>query len=148
MVCAPSLLNTVMRPLPAIQYCHSEAFGCQCSSRIPPGLMVTKAAAIFFDARKLRESTMRTSTLFVCCVGAIVDILKVYSMADSARRPPTAALSCAKDAGKSAGKMYRLLSGKFFRALTGSPKFFDNTDGGVRLTQSEMRKVLSSEKAP
>jgi len=61
---------------------------------------------------------------------------------------PTAALSCARDAGKSAGKMYRLLFGKFLRALAGSPKFFDNTDGGVRLTQSERRKVLSSENAP
>jgi hypothetical protein len=57
-------------------------------------------------------------------------------------------LSCAKDAGKSAGKMYRLLFGKFLSALTGSPKFFDNTDGGVRLTQSERRKVLSSENEP
>src|SRR6202040_3077816 len=122
MVCAPSLLNTVMRPLPAIQYCHSEAFGCQCSSRIPPGLMVTKAAAIFFDARKLRESTMRTSPLLVCCVGAIVDILKAYWYGDSTRRPPTEALSCAKDAGKSAAKMYRLLFGKFLRVLGGSPK--------------------------
>src|ERR1700692_4323729 len=110
--------------------------------------MMTKPAAIFFDARKLCESTMRTSPLFVCCVGAIVDILKVYSMWDSAPRPPTAAWSCAKDLGKSAGKMYRLLFGKSFKALTGSPKFFDNTDGGVRLTQSERRKVLSSENEP
>jgi hypothetical protein len=77
-----------------------------------------------------------------------VDSLKVYSYGDSARRPPTEALSCAKDAGKSAGKMYRLLLGKFLRALTGSPKFFDNTDGGVRLTQSERRNVLSSENEP
>src|SRR5437868_11523704 len=91
---------------------------------------------------------MRTSPLFVCCVGAIVESLKVYSYFDSDPRPPIAALSCAKDAGNSAGKMYRLLFGKFFRALTGSPKFFDSTDGGVRLTQSERRKVLSSEKLP
>src|ERR1700720_4955253 len=110
--------------------------------------MMTRAEAIFFDAGKLCESTMRTSPLFVCCVGAIVDILKVYSMADSARRPPTAALSCAKDAGKSAGKMYRLRSGNFLRALCGRPKFFDKTEGGVRLTQSEIRKVLSSENEP
>ena len=31
--------------LPAIRNCHSDACGCQCSSRIPPGLMVTRAAA-------------------------------------------------------------------------------------------------------
>jgi hypothetical protein len=44
--------------------------------------------------------------------------------------------------------MYRLLVGKFLRALAGSPKFFDNTDGGVRLIQSEIRNVLSSENEP
>src|SRR5438132_5580006 len=86
---------------------------------------------------------MRTSPALVCFVGAIASILKVYWYGDSARRPPTAALSCARDAGKSAGKMYRLLFGKFLRTLAGSPKFFDSTDGGVRLTQSERRKVLS-----
>src|SRR5712692_777840 len=148
MVCAPAVVKTVMRPLPLMYYCHSEAFGCQCSSRKPPGLTVTKAAAIFFAARKLRESTTRTSPPRVCFVGAIASILKVYWYGDSARRPPTAALSCDRDAGKSAGNMYRLLFGKFLRALAGSPKFFDNTDGGVRLTQSERRKVLSSENAP
>src|ERR1700682_6225021 len=145
---APSLVKTVMRALPASYYCHSEALGCQCSSRKPPGLTVTKAEAIFFDTRKLCESTMRTEPPLVCFVGAIASILKVYWYGDSARRPPTAALSCARDAGKSAGKMYRLLFGKFLRGLAGSPKFFDNTDGGVRLTQSERRKVLSSENEP
>src|ERR1700682_1169025 len=145
---APSLVKTVMRALPAREYCHSEAFGCQCSSRRPPGLMVTKAAAIFFETGKLCESTIRTEPPRVCFVGVIASILNVYWYGDSTRRPPTAALSCAKDAGKSAGKMYRLRSGNFLRALCGRPKFFDKTEGGVRLTQSEIRKVLSSENEP
>src|SRR5260370_18871928 len=148
MVGYPLVVKTVMRPLPLMNYCHAEAFGCQCSSRKPPGLTVTKAEAIFFDARKLRESTMRTSPALVCFVGAIASILKVYWYGDSARRPPTAALSCARDAGKSAGKMYRLLFGKFLRALAGSPKFFDNTDSGVRLTPTGRTNVFSSQNAP
>src|SRR5258706_5542493 len=110
--------------------------------------MVTRAAAIFFDARKLCESTMRTEPLLVCFVGAIASILKVYWYGDSTRRPPTADLSCAKDAGKPAGEMYRVLFGKVLRALAGSPKFFDSTACSVRLTQSERRNVLSSENEP
>src|SRR5712671_3274458 len=91
---------------------------------------------------------MRTSPLFVCFVGAIASILKVYWYGDSARRPPTAALSCARDAGKFAGKMYRLPFGNFLRAFSGKSKFLDNTDGGVCANQSEIRKVLSSENEP
>jgi hypothetical protein len=40
------VVTTVMRPLPRIQYCHSLTLGCQCISRMAPGLSVTMAAAI------------------------------------------------------------------------------------------------------
>jgi len=53
-------------------------------------LMVTSAAAMFFDAGKLRESTMRTSPPEIFFVGAIDSILKVYRMGDSTLFPPTA----------------------------------------------------------
>ena len=51
--------NTVMRPSPLIQYCHSSALGCQCSSRIPPGFTVSSAAAIVVETRKLVLSARR-----------------------------------------------------------------------------------------
>src|SRR5580692_1695264 len=70
--------TTVIRPLPLIQYCHSLTFGCQCISRMPPGLIVTMAEAIFCATGKLLESMMRTSPPAVFFVGAMDDALKVY----------------------------------------------------------------------
>src|SRR5580700_5289439 len=93
----PSFMIMVMRPLPASQNCHSLALGCQCNSRKAPGLRVTSAAATFLLGGKLRESTIRTSPPGVFLLGAMLDILNVYWMGDSARRPPIAALSCARD---------------------------------------------------
>src|SRR5215469_7873897 len=101
----PSFKTMVMRPLPASQNCHSLALGCQCNSRRAPGLSVTSAEAIFLLAGKLRESTMRTSPPGAFLVGAMSDILKVYGIGDSTRRPPLAALSFASDIGRSAGKI-------------------------------------------
>src|SRR5260370_3207486 len=93
----PTGINTVMRAFPARQNCHSEAFGCQWSSRRPPGLMMFRAAAIFLAAGKLCESTTRTSPPLVRLVGAIASILKVYWMEDCTLCPPTADLSSASD---------------------------------------------------
>src|SRR6266404_1344432 len=86
--------KTVMRPLPAIQNCHSEEFGCQCSSRTPPGLSVTKAAASL-ERGKLRESTMRTSPNLADLVGAIDFSLKVFWVDEATALPPISSLSCA-----------------------------------------------------
>ena len=66
------------RPLPLIQYCHSLALGCQCISRIAPGLIVTMAAAIPVDTGKLVESTIRAVPPGAVGVGSIAAILKVY----------------------------------------------------------------------
>src|SRR5260370_33553727 len=65
------VLNTVMRPLPLIQYCHSSALGCQCISRMPPGCTVTRAAAVVFETLKLLLSAIRTSPPLVWRVGFI-----------------------------------------------------------------------------
>src|SRR4029077_788891 len=82
--------KTVMRPLPAIQNCHSEALGCQCISRIPPGLIVTKAAEKYVEIGKLRESTTRTSPPLLDAVGAIDLSLKVYWVGDTTALPISA----------------------------------------------------------
>src|SRR3984893_14412012 len=95
----PSFMTMVMRPLPASQNCHSLAFGCQCNSRMAPGLRVTIAAATFLDTGKLLESTIRTSPPGVFLVGAMAAILNVYWTGDATRCPPMAALSCARDRG-------------------------------------------------
>src|SRR5260221_12155221 len=60
--CGP-VLNTVMRPWPLTQYCHSSAFGCQCISRMPPGLIVSSAAAIVVDTLNVLLSAIRTLPL-------------------------------------------------------------------------------------
>ena len=71
------VLNTVMRPLPLIQYCHLSAFGCQCNSRMPPGRIVFKAAATVVATVKLLLSTIRTSPPLVRRDGSMEPIEKV-----------------------------------------------------------------------
>src|SRR5258707_6034239 len=93
------VLNTVMRPLPLIQYCHSSAFGCQCISRMPPGCTVTRAAAIFFETLKLLLSAIRTSPPFVCRVGFIEPREKVNGYGGETSGAVTAARSAATLAG-------------------------------------------------
>ena len=57
--------NTVIRDWPAMWYCSSSEFGCQCSSRMPPGSTSTSPAAIVVAAGNLEESTIRTLPPFV-----------------------------------------------------------------------------------
>src|SRR6201999_3126666 len=64
------VLKIVICPLPLIQYCHSSALGCQCISRMPPGWMVSNAAAIVVDTVKLRLSAMCTVPPLVSRAGA------------------------------------------------------------------------------
>src|SRR6266404_5367198 len=65
------VLKIVIWPLPLIQYCHSSAFGCQCISRMPPGWMVSNAAATVVETVKFLLSAIRTEPPFVSRVGAI-----------------------------------------------------------------------------
>src|SRR5580658_5745268 len=115
---------------------------------MPPGLMVSRAAAMFCAAGKLRESTTRASPPGVRNWGAMDAILKVYCTGDCTLGPPTAALSSAKDLGRSAGKMYNALFGSFEIVALSQPKFFVTTSLGVWANHSEGRKVLSSENIP
>src|ERR1700728_2186273 len=110
---------------------------------MPPGLMLTSEAAIFFDAGKLWESTMRTSPPEVFFVGAIVAILNVYWMGDATLFPPADARSCANDPGRSAGNIYSSSFGNFRIAPGSRLEFFVMMYVGVCATHSEMRKVLS-----
>src|SRR5580658_7466350 len=110
--------------------------------------MVSRAAAMFFAAGKLRESTMRASPPGVRNWGVIDAILKVYCTGDCALGPPTAALSSANDFGRSEGKMYSALFGSLAIVDLSNPKFFDTTSLGVWAIHSEGRKVLSSENRP
>ena len=59
-----------------IQYCHSRTVGCQCISRIPPGLILSMAEAIPFAAGKLLEATLRVSPTAVFRVGVIAAIFE------------------------------------------------------------------------
>src|SRR3984885_5181894 len=115
---------------------------------MPPGLMVSRAAAMFFAAGKLRESTMRASPPWVRIWGSIDIILKVYCTGDCTLGPPAAARSSANDFGRSAGKMYSALFGSFAIVDLSKPKFFVITSLGVWAIHSEGRKVLSSENKP
>src|SRR5271166_6822550 len=72
--------NTVIRPLPLIQYCHSLPLGCQCISRMQPGFTVTIADAIFADAGKFLESMTLTLPASLTLVGFMVLALKVYDI--------------------------------------------------------------------
>src|ERR1700734_3818321 len=106
---------------------------------MPPGLMVSKAAAMFFAAGKLRESTMRASPPWVRNWGSIDAILKVYRMGVCSLGPPTAALSSANDFGRSAGKMYNAVFGSFAIVALSQLKFFVITSAGVWANHSEGR---------
>src|SRR5260370_40605660 len=85
------VLNTVMRPLPLIQYCHSSALGCQCISRMPPGCTVTRAAAIVFETLKVLLSTTRTSPPLVWRGGFIEPMEKGDGYGGGPRGPDTTA---------------------------------------------------------
>src|SRR3954449_9328357 len=102
-----------MRPLPLIQYCHSAALGCQCISRMAPGLMVTMAAAMLLETGKFVESTTRASPPGELSVGCIAPILNVYLFLVS-RCSPRKRLSSASDAGGVESKMYS----SFFGSLS------------------------------
>src|ERR1700720_1126209 len=52
-IAAGPVLKTVARPVPLRMYSHSSALGCQCISRMPPGLIVTCAAAIVFRNKEV-----------------------------------------------------------------------------------------------
>ena len=58
-------------------YSHSSAFGCQCIALRPPGLIVTRAAAIVFETKKLVLSAVCTIPLFVSRTG-ISASLNIY----------------------------------------------------------------------
>src|SRR5580698_1930824 len=110
---------------------------------MPAGLMVSRAAAMFCAAGKLRESTIRASPPWVRYWGSIDAILKVYCTGECTLGPPAAALSSARDFGRSAGKMYSALFGSFPIVALSQPKFFVITSLGVWANHSEGRKVLS-----
>jgi hypothetical protein len=69
--------NTVIRPLPLIQYCHSLPLGCQCIARMQPGFTVTIADAIFDDAGKFLESMIFALPALLSLVGFIALVLNV-----------------------------------------------------------------------
>ena len=67
------------------------------------GLQSAKAPMMFFAIKKVWESTMRISPPLVRLVGAIASIFQVY-LGGLFYFTPTPAWSCAKDAGRSAGR--------------------------------------------
>src|ERR1700722_6464936 len=89
MACGP-VLKTVGRPVPLRMYSHSSALGCQCISRMPPGLIVTCDAAMVLDTKKLLLSAIRTDPLFVSRFGCISPSLNTNGLGGL---PATAAIS-------------------------------------------------------
>src|SRR6266851_7634659 len=141
--CGP-LLNTVMRPLPLIQYCHSSAFGCQCISRTPPGRTVTSAAAIRVETVKLLLSAIRTSPPLDSFVGADDPSRKIKGWGGAFSPLLTAARSDAKSPGRVPWKIQRFCSGILANVCAGTPKFLARTSGGVWANQSDTSSVLNS----
>jgi hypothetical protein len=72
---AGPVLKTVARPVPLRMYTPFVGVRCQCISRRPPGLIVTKAAAIALDTRKFVLSATLTIPLFVSRLGCISESL-------------------------------------------------------------------------
>src|SRR5229473_5437851 len=140
--------NTVMRPSPLIQYCHSSALGCQCSSRIPPGWTVTIAIATLVETLNVLESTMRTSPPFVRLVGGISIVRKAKSRGDFPSAPAAAFWSASSGPGTAVWKMNSSCLGRFFKEASATPKFFDRTAGGRCAIESLSNTVSDSEKSP
>src|SRR5258707_6879988 len=105
------VLNTVMRPLPLMYYCHSSAFGCQCISRTPPGRTVISAAAIVVETLKLLLSATRTSPPLDCLVAADDASLKIKGCGGVCAFLLAAARSEARSPGKVPWKIQRFCSG-------------------------------------
>src|ERR1700730_11481077 len=145
--CGP-VLNTVMRPLPLIQYCHSSAFGCQCISRTPPGRTVTSAAAILVATLKLVLSAIRTSPPLFALIGAEDPSLKIKGGGGTAAFLLTAARSDAKSPGSVPWKIQRFCSGILANVSAGTPKFLASTAGGGWRTQSATSRVLNPLASP
>src|SRR5216683_2123041 len=142
------VLNTVMRPLPLIQYCHSSAFGCQCISRMPPGRTVTSAAAILVETMKLLLSAIRTSPPSDCLVGVDDPSLKIKGWGGTPPVLLTAARSDARSPGSVPWKIQRFCSGMLANVSAGTPKFLASTSGGVWANQSVTSSVLNSLASP
>ncbi|PYT48484.1 MAG: hypothetical protein DMG44_14425 [Acidobacteria bacterium] len=131
-----------------IQSYHSKDFGIVCSDgrvsvRHPDGHYAARPKE---TARKFK--VLRASPGLVLAGSSSVSKFLDFSVYDAVRRyvekfpeasfdqvagiiVPTvhaAALSYAKEVGKSAGKAYRFLVSKFLRARSARPKLFDSTD--------------------
>src|SRR4029079_12653499 len=132
------VVTTVIRPLPLIQYCHSAALGCQCISRMAPGLMVTMAAAMLLEIGKFVESTTRASPPGKLTVGCMAAILNVYRFLVS-RCSPRKRLSSASDAGSVASKMYSCFFGSLSIDSRDQPVFFFPISGDGRPGHCETR---------
>src|ERR1700730_4333753 len=145
--CGP-VLNTVMRPLPLIQYCHSSAFGCQCISRTPPGRTVTSAAAIRVETMKLLLSATRISPLLDSFTGADAPSRKIKGWGGADAFLLTAARSDARSPGSFPWKIQRSCSGILANVSAGTPKFLASTSGGVWANQSVTNSVLNSLASP
>src|SRR5258708_29591306 len=143
-----AVLNTVMRPLPLIEYCHSSAFGCQCISRMPPGRTVTSVAAILVETMKLLLSAIRTSPASDCLVGVDDPSRKIKGWGGTPPVLLTAAWSDARSPGSVPWKIQRFCSGIPANALAGTPKFLASTSGCVCANQSVTTNVLNSLASP
>ncbi len=146
LACGP-VLNTVIRADPFRKYCHSSAFGCQCSSRILPGLTMTRAAATVLDAEKFVLSAMRTLPPLFSYTGLNSDRRKITGVVEP-HSTPAATWSASRSPGSSPGKIQRLCSGMSSKVSWATWKFLASTSGGVCANQSVSSSVLLSDWAP
>src|SRR5258708_9006650 len=89
-------LNTVMRPSPLIQYCHSSALGCQWSSLIPPGFTVSSAEAMVVETLKVVLSAKRMVPERVFLMGFVSPSDQVKGLGGL---PPEATAACPAASG-------------------------------------------------
>src|SRR5438874_13219194 len=86
--------------------------------------------ATLVETLKVFESTMRTSPPFVRLVGGISIVRKAKSFDDFPSAPAAAFWSASSGPGAAVWKMNNSCLGRFFKATSATPKFFDSTSGG------------------
>src|SRR5258705_10600610 len=107
------VLNTPMRPLPLMKYCHSSAFGCQCICRNAPGRIVTSAAAMVVETLKVLLSAICTVPPFVWLVGADDARENVNGYGGAPADPVIACRTAGSSPGTLPWKIQRSCSGIF-----------------------------------
>src|SRR6516225_2923295 len=119
-------------------YCHSSAFGCQCSVRSAPGSRSRMTPVIVFEIGKRLESTRHSRPPGNVACGGCAS--RRYLCVSGGSFYP-----CNGTDGSAGGSLprakYTSPCGNVANADSGRPKFFASSDFGACPTQSVIEKV-------